>query len=148
MVNPYKIKNCYMGKLPHGSDILTELGNFCQEKGISTGIFTAIGAVKNATLGFYNQTEKKYYKHYIDQPLEIVSLSGNISIKDEKPMVHSHIVLSDKDGNAVGGHLMSDTIVFACEFWIFELEGERLVRAYDEVTGLPLWEMKKILLNS
>jgi len=143
MVNPYKIKNVFMGKLTHGSDILTELTNFCRKNEIKTGILTAIGAVKNAALGFYNQDEKKYYKHCINQPLEIVSLSGNISIKDEKPMVHSHIVLSDKDGNTVGGHLMSDTIVFASEFWIFELEGERLIRGYDEVTGLPLWEMKK-----
>ena len=144
MVNSYKIKNLFMGKLPHGGDLLAELEKICSDKKIKTGILTAIGAVKNATVGFYNQSEKKYLKHQFDKPLEILSLNGNISIKDDKTMVHAHIVLSDSEGNSFGGHLMPGTTIFACEFWIFEIEGELLIRGFDEVTGLPLWKNKKV----
>ena len=133
-----------MGKLLHGGDLLAELEKICSDKKIKTGILTAIGAVKNATVGFYNQTEKKYLKHQFDKPLEILSLNGNISIKDDKTMVHAHIVLSDSEGNSFGGHLMPGTTIFACEFWIYEIEGELLIRGFDEVTGLPLWKNKKV----
>jgi len=141
IVNPYKIKNFYMGNLPHGKDLLAELTHFCSEKVIQTGILIAIGAVKDATVGYYNQIEKKYQTLYFNKHLEIASLNGNISEKDNKTMVHSHILLTDSEGKAFGGHLMPGTTIFACEFWIFELEGEKLIRGYDEVTGLHLWKM-------
>ena len=143
MVNSYKIKNFYIGKLSNGADLLSELESFCSEKGIKTGTLTGIGAVKDVTLGYYNQIEKKYYKLHFNKPFEITSLNGNISIKDNKAMVHAHIIISDSDGKTFGGHLMQGTTIFACEFWISELEGERLVRGYDEITGLPLWKEDK-----
>ena len=52
MWNSYRIKELFMGKLPHGGDLLAELEKICSDKNIKTGILTAIGAVKNATVGF------------------------------------------------------------------------------------------------
>jgi predicted DNA-binding protein with PD1-like motif len=73
--------------------------------------------------------------------LEITSLTGNVSIKDGKPLVHVHVTLADKKGNAFGGHLAEGTIVFACEVCIQVFQGEPLKRGFDKTTGLPLWEM-------
>jgi len=40
----------------------------------------------------------------------------------------------------MGGHLFSDTILFAGEIRLQELIGNPLERAYDERTGLNLWQ--------
>ena len=77
----------------------------------------------------------------INKNLEISSLTGNVSVRNDKPMVHAHITLSDHNGNAYGGHLAEGTIVFACEFVMDIYDGPQYLRDYDETTGLPLWKM-------
>lgn len=139
--NVIQSKQVLMGKLEHGKDVLEELTSVCVENGVRLGRVEAIGAVKKANVGFYNQQEKKYYFHEIDKPLEITSLTGNISIRDDKPIIHAHITFSDDQGRAFGGHLAAGTIVFACEFVVHVFDGPEYCRGYDEQTGLPLWEM-------
>ncbi|MFO8111195.1 MAG: DNA-binding protein [Desulfosalsimonadaceae bacterium] len=130
-----------MGRLDHGADLLEEITEICRKEGIRMGRVAAIGAVSGARLGFYNQETREYRFFSIDQPLEILNLAGNISIKDGEPMVHAHVVLGDKDGKAFGGHLAPGTTVFACECIIGVLEGPVLERKLDSETGLPLWDM-------
>lgn len=130
-----------MGRLDHGADLLEEITEICRKEGIRMGRVEAIGAVSGARLGFYDQKTREYQFFTIDQPLEILKLAGNISIKDGDPMVHAHVVLGDKDGKAFGGHLAPGTTVFACECIIGVLEGPVLERKSDRETGLPLWGM-------
>ena len=130
-----------MGRLGHGKDLLEELTAVAEKEGVRLGRVEGIGAVKRARLGFYNQEEREYEFHEIDEPLEITCLIGNVSLKDGKPMVHAHVTLADKKGAAFGGHLAPGTVVFACEFVMQVLEGPELARALDDPTGLPLWKM-------
>lgn len=134
------LKNTYIGKFDYDCDVLAAINEFCHNNDINSGWFSIIGAVKTSCLGFYNQEDKKYTVKKFDEPMEIVSCSGNISIKDGKPFAHMHIVLSDESGCAFGGHVMHGTIVFAGEFIIQSYEGEKLVRGLDGQTGLPLWQ--------
>ena len=101
---------------------------------------SAIGAVSQARVGFYNQAERQYYYLDLARPLEILALVGNVSLKDGKPMVHAHDTLGDHDGRAFGGHLAPGTLVFACEFIIQEYRSSAaLERRMDDPTGLFLW---------
>ncbi len=75
----------------------------------------------------------------MNQDLEILSLNGNISLFDDQPMVHAHIMFSDLEGKAYGGHLMAGTNVFSCELHIQELSGDLKVRKVERATQLPLW---------
>lgn len=134
-----KLSRTIIGKAAHGSDLIEEITAVCKANGIALGRVEALGAVKKARLGFYDQTKRVYEFHEINKPMEITNLVGNISLKDGQPMVHAHVTLSDEAGAAFGGHLAPGTEVFACEFVIQELQGASLVRGYDEVTGLPLW---------
>ncbi len=130
----------FMGRLAKGDDLLQALEKLCQEQKITLGEVRALGAVTGAQVGFYNQAERKYYFLEFDQPLEILALVGNISLKDGKPMVHAHVTLADAAGRAFGGHLAAGTPVFACEFAIFEyLADQVLARQNDPETGLMLW---------
>ena len=129
----------FAGRLPHNGDLVGELTRICKDKGITAGRVEVIGAVKKARVGFYNQSEKKYGFRDFDQPMEILAVVGNISIKDGEPFVHAHITLSDSEDRAFGGHLCEGTTVFAAEFRIEEMAGAELVRKPDQTTGLPLW---------
>jgi predicted DNA-binding protein with PD1-like motif len=96
--------------------------------------------VKTARVGYYDQQTREYQFHQLDQPMEILNLAGNVSLKDGEPIVHAHITLADENGNAYGGHLAAGTVVFACECLVQELVGDELNRGLDEQTGLPLWK--------
>lgn len=128
-----------IGKLSYGSDLLGELTEICIKKNVSLGRIEAIGAVQKACIGYYNQKKREYRFINFDTPAEILNLTGNISIKDDKPFVHAHITLADEAGNACGGHLAPGTIIFACECIIYAFSGAGLIRSFDNQTGLPLW---------
>ncbi len=130
-----------MGKLPHGGDLLKELTLVCEEEKVSLGTIAAIGAVQKANIGFYDQQERTYRFTEFDRPLEIAALTGNISMRDGKPMVHAHLTLADDKSACFAGHLGPGTTVFACEFVITACDGPAFVREYDEQTGLPLWTL-------
>jgi predicted DNA-binding protein with PD1-like motif len=131
---------CFLARLPHGEDLLKTMEAFCEKHGIRNGVFSIIGAVTSVTLGSYDQKQQVYVTAKKEEALEIVHCAGNISLKDGKVFVHAHAVLADEKGETTGGHLFSDTKVFAGEMYVRELVGSPLERAYDETTGLYLWK--------
>lgn len=144
IVRTFKPQTIHMGRLEKGADIINSLETYCAERGIQAGWVNLLGALDKATLSYYDQREHKYYHRPLYGEYEIVSCSGNISLKDGKPFAHLHIVLGDTEYNTVGGHLWPGTVsVFAAEFVIFEVEnpaGETpLTRCADVETGLALW---------
>ena len=142
-IREVKAVKMFMGKLAHGVDLLEEITKICVEQDICLGSVEALGAVKKARLGYYNQQDQEYCFFDLNQALEITNLTGNISIKDGAPVVHAHVTLSDKEGHAYGGHLAQGTIIFACEVAIQVLDGPEFERGFDQETGLPLWKMNE-----
>jgi uncharacterized protein len=130
-----------LGRIGFETDLLEELARVCREESIRLGRVEAIGAVRRACLGYYDQDAREYRYRDLDEHLEILALAGNVSLKDGEPVVHAHITLGNEEGRAFGGHLAPGTIVFACEFLIRELTGADLSRGFDEPTGLPLWPL-------
>ena len=72
-------------------------------------------------------------------PMEVITCVGNVSLKDQAPVIHAHIVLGDERGKIIGGHLFSETVLYAGEMDLQELVGKPLERLYDRTTGLFLW---------
>lgn len=138
-----KIKRLVWVHIEHGDDLLKAISGYCIENKIKAGIVSVIGALQKARFGYYNQKEKKYYENSLNEPVEIVTCWGNISIKDGKPFAHAHISVADNKGNVFGGHLNEGCIVFAAECVIFELKGDSLKREFDETTGLFLWDFSE-----
>ena len=129
------------GRLPHGKDLLGTIQEFCERDSIQLGIFFVIGAVTSVTLGSYDQNQQVYVTAKKEEPLEIVHCTGNISLKGGKLSLHAHGVLADQNGRTMGGHLFSETRVYAGEIFIQELTGDPLERKYDDTTGLFLWNL-------
>ena len=136
---PYLTGRTYIFRLPKGKDLLESLADFCHDNQVKCGVVSVVGSVANATVGYYDQAKKKYDKKVINEEMELLSLTGNVSIQDNRPQVHAHVVLSSKDYAAVGGHLMPGTKIYVCEAYVQELVGEPKVRRMDKVTKLSLW---------
>jgi len=131
----------FVGRLPHGKDLITSIEDFCTTSAIKMATFSVIGAVSSATMGTYDQKQHVYVTFTENAPMEIISCVGNVSLKDGAPVIHSHIVFGDEHGKIIGGHLFSETILFAGEIDLQEIIGEPLERVYDHITGLMLWNL-------
>ncbi len=130
-----------MGRLERGGDLLEELTAVCVENGVKLGMVHAIGALDKARVGYYEQGRRQYKYLEFNRQMELVGLQGNVSLRDEKPMVHAHVTLSDDEGRAYGGHLAPGTVIFICEFCIDVFDGPEFRREPDDETTLPLWKM-------
>jgi len=134
--SPIKI---HINDFPKQIDINDFFKNFAIKNNIKTASINFIGSLEQVSLGFYDQKNKKYNKKDFIEPFEIISGTGNISIKDKDIFIHSHVVLSDKNYQVIGGHLFSSKI-FAGEYVIYELSELLLERKFDKATGLSLWK--------
>jgi predicted DNA-binding protein with PD1-like motif len=131
----------HVGRIEYGDDFLEKLTDFVKEKNIRFGKFSAIGALRSARLGYYDQIAKKYEYYPADGgPFELLSAEGNISMNDGRPFPHIHVVISDNAGRTIGGHLTSGCEAFNVEFFIEEIANYDLSREYDETTKLNIWK--------
>jgi predicted DNA-binding protein with PD1-like motif len=144
IVQEFTPETIYMGRLKKGTDIIRSVEDFCAQRDIRAAWINIIGALDKATISYYDQEKHQYFHRELQGEYEIVSCSGNVSMKDGKPFAHLHIALSDTNYQTLGGHLWPETVsVFAAEFVLFELEPaedmEELTRCPDAETGLALW---------
>ncbi len=112
-----------------------------EESNVKAGVFILIGSLKKAVLGYYNGREYKLTE--LDGPLEIASCMGNIAVDGKgETVVHPHIVVSNEESKAFGGHLMEGSLVgVTAELVIVEGLDVKLQRAFDEKTKLNLWKL-------
>lgn len=127
--------------LLEGEKLIESVTGFCREKNITAATFTAIGAVKEAELGFYNLAAKEYHWKKAEAELELDNATGNVAIFDGKPFVHAHATVSDNEMHSFGGHLREAVVGASCEVFLTPLQG-KLERAYDKKTGLKLMRIE------
>jgi predicted DNA-binding protein with PD1-like motif len=138
LVQELRSGRCFLCSLDHDAEIVASITNLAERLGVEVGVVSAVGALKRAEIGYYDQENHEYRGIEIDRPMEIASLIGNLSIRDGKPFLHAHATLADSEGNVKGGHLTSGTI-FAAEVYLRELVGRPSVRRHDPTTDLYLW---------
>lgn len=129
-------------RLVEGEDLLETVTKVAENAKVSVGWFFLIGTLKKVNLGFFR--EGAYETTEMDQPLEIVSCLGNISIKENKIFAHAHISVSDEKGRVFGGHVMSGCLIGVTgELVLMEADGVKISRKFDESIKLYLWSMGK-----
>ncbi len=95
--------------------------------------------MSRATIRYYDQAKKDWIDLELDQRLEVVSMTGNVSLLNGEPIVHLHVVLADEEGRCYGGHLGNNTLVFNLEILMNTLSGPSVIRKMDAQTGLTIW---------
>src|SRR5437868_278914 len=121
MTTALKTARVFLERIPHQADILDYLTAFCKKNDIRCGAIAVIGATSEATVGYYDQVKHVYAKTLLREEMEIVSCTGNVSLKDGAPFLHLHAVLSDVELACYGGHVFPGSKVFAAEAHIQEL---------------------------
>ena len=81
--------------LEHDADVIRSITELARSRGVEAGSFTAIGALKCARLGYFDQKRREYREMEVDMPHEMASCVGNISLRDGEPFVHAHAVLAE-----------------------------------------------------
>jgi predicted DNA-binding protein with PD1-like motif len=127
----------YLARLDTGADWRAEIEALAGDVDADAAWFAAMGAVQDAELWYYDQEDCEYQSVTFDEPLEVASCVGNVSLLEGERFAHTHAVLSRPSGQSLAGHLDSAT-VWAGEVHLRAFEG-KLEREYDETTELDLW---------
>ncbi len=122
--------------------LLESLTEYAINNKIKTAEISFIGAVQNLNVVYFNQETKEYEDHFFDGGFEVLSGLGNITLFENKPLVHIHISVSDKDGKAFGGHLVNGTKIWLIEAILKQptFIGKNYINRYfDEELCLNVW---------
>jgi predicted DNA-binding protein with PD1-like motif len=129
----------FVARLATDGDWREQIEDFAAAEDVEAAFFVGLGAVQDAELWYYDQTDQEYYPERFDEPLEVAACVGNVSLLDGEPFAHTHVVLSRADGSTVAGHL-NEATVFAGELYVRTF-ADTLERAHDETTDLDLWPL-------
>jgi uncharacterized protein len=121
-----------------GDEVAEGLRRFAAEQDLRGSYFTAIGALRDVVLGYWDWDSKDYTPNELREQVEVLSMIGNIALApDGSPKVHAHVVVGRSDGSAYGGHLLEGHVRPTLEVVLTE-SPRHLQRRHDDETGLPL----------
>jgi uncharacterized protein len=121
-----------------GEEVGRGLLAFAHEHGVGGAYFTAIGALREVTLGYWDWETQDYRRIAVREQVEVLSLAGNVALTPQgSPRVHAHVVVGKADGTAHGGHLLDGHVRPTLEVILVETP-RQLRRTFDPRTGLAL----------
>jgi len=127
----------YAVSLETGDEAVKCLSDFAREQEVEAASITAIGAFRQAVLGYFEWKSKQYKKIPVDEQVEVLSLIGDVAVSEGEPTLHIHAVLGKSDGSVAGGHLLSAEVRPTLEVIITQ-SPSYLRKAKDPETGLAL----------
>jgi predicted DNA-binding protein with PD1-like motif len=130
----------FLVRLEPDADIPAGIAQAAADLRIDAGSVSGIGAGYDWELGYFDRGTREYVRQAFAGEWEILSLSGNLAIKEGRPFPHVHIILGGRDFRTVGGHLFAGRVGATCELVIRKLPGY-LSRTQDEATGLFLLDV-------
>jgi hypothetical protein len=121
-----------------GDELASGLKKFATEQKLGGTSFKAIGAFSSVNLGWFNWQTKKYETAVdLNEQVELLSLIGDIALKDGEPQVHAHVIIGKSDGTAHGGHLQEAKVRPTCEVILTE-NPKHLQKQFDPESGIAL----------
>ena len=123
-------------RFDRGEDFMETLAAWLRSSRIeSAAILCGIGMLEDMEIGRYDGRE--YTRINEPDSCEILSLQGNVSMKEGEPFVHLHVSYADHDFKAAGGHLFSGRVSMTIELVVLPLESG-LVR---KPAGGVFWQL-------
>jgi predicted DNA-binding protein with PD1-like motif len=120
-----------------GDEVMQGLRAFSRGHAITAAHLSGIGAFSDVTLGYFEWQSKEYERIRLDEQVEVVTLAGDVALKDDEPDVHVHVVVAKRDGSAHGGHLIEAHVRPTLEV-ILEESPAHLRKRTDPESGLAL----------
>jgi predicted DNA-binding protein with PD1-like motif len=126
--------------LETGDEVIQCLNTVAKDNQLSASQFTGLGAFSDVVLGYFSWSEKDYREIPIDEQVEVLNLTGDVTLSEGEPRLHPHVVLGKADGSAHGGHLLRAHVRPTLEIVLTESPAH-LVRRHDPESGLPLIQL-------
>jgi uncharacterized protein len=111
-----------------------------RDAGITGASLTAIGAVRDTELAYFDLDRREYQTFGVPGVVELVTCMGNVAVLDGEPFFHVHATVGNSDGRITGGHLLKFTVAVSVECRL-DLLATGLRRARDERTSLNLLDL-------
>ncbi len=128
-------KKVHVFRVKPKQELLGSIASYCREHSIKSGVVIGIiGSLERAKLYYIMELPGRYESAEYPGPLEIVCAQGLVAVKDNSPIIHIHVQLSEQKA-CHGGHLAEATIFSTAEVVIAELDYQ-LKRYSDSYTGL------------
>jgi hypothetical protein len=126
-----------------GDDALKAINAFARDQNVSAAQITAVGAFRQATVGWFDRATKDYRRIHLDEQCELLSLVGDIALgADGSPVAHLHAVLGLCDGQVRGGHLLEGEVWPTLEVLIRDTAAH-LRKTYRPELGLALIDLDR-----
>ena len=113
------------------------MNEFAEKFQVTSAHFTAIGALRGATLAWFSPDRKKYKKIPVEGQVEVASMIGDIALFNGKPAVHTHMVVGLADGTTRAGHVLEAYVWPTLEVMV-TVEPNAMRKTLDSETGLAL----------
>jgi predicted DNA-binding protein with PD1-like motif len=106
-------------------------------------VISGIGMLKNTTIGYFNGED--YVTEKFKDPVELVSLQGNISRMEESNEVtcHLHVAVADHTHHLKGGHLIDGEVTVVNEILLKKLDLVKIRRKKNKQGLLEMTLYKK-----
>jgi predicted DNA-binding protein with PD1-like motif len=123
-----------------GDSVMKELETFARGEQLGAAHFTAIGALSEVVLGYFDWERKDYTEIPLREQVEVLTLAGDVALSGDEPSVHAHLVVGRSDGSAAGGHLIEGKVRPTLELILTETPAH-LHKRKDAETGLALIDL-------
>jgi predicted DNA-binding protein with PD1-like motif len=130
-------------RLQKGQSLFPSLVEIAQTENWRAAHISGLGALSHLELGYYDLPTKTYLRKQFNDEYELLSMDGNLSMKDGEPFFHLHGVFSGRDFQAFGGHMFKAEVAVTCEVNI-RLFSAEIERRPDSEVGLSLVHFCKI----
>lgn len=121
-----------------GDEFVEGLTGWAAEQELAGSTFTAIGALREATLGYYDLQTQEYVEIPVEEQVELLVLAGDVTLDGRGGWkVHAHAVCGRRDGSTVGGHVLRAVVRPTLEL-VVTTAPKHLQRRHDSASGLAL----------
>ncbi|MBO4836726.1 MAG: DUF296 domain-containing protein [Clostridia bacterium] len=132
-----KFGDTWLVRLDLGEEISESLKIFCGREGIRLAQVNGLGAANRAAIGVFVPEKRVYSREELDEFMEIISLTGNVTWVDDQPFVHLHAALADQRHGIHCGHVLEMYVGATCELFVSAMPGQ-VTRVRDESLGINL----------
>ncbi|EDM35849.1 hypothetical protein PBAL39_06706 [Pedobacter sp. BAL39] len=128
-----KVPVGYLMVLREGDDVLAEIENLAIKEKIPSASYTGMGFV-NVKFGFFNFETKEYDPREFEK-VELASMTGTIAWQKNKVSLHTHGLVTGKDFQAYGGHMLAATVSTGSVEILVTLHDKKLERVMEQPLG-------------
>lgn len=124
-------------RLDPGDEFLENLKSFASSNGVKfAAIISGVGMIEHAKMGFFCVPKNDYDVFSLEEgPYDLSSVSGNISLLENQPWPHLHIVVNKAGGGTFSGHVLRATCHITTEMIISNYSNIPVIR--KKTTFLP-----------